>query len=80
MAKKFIQILFFIYSILMPVSYFQAMSQAGLEVVASNCEQDISKKLDAYMHALTKLNRFSGSVIVAKGNKILLNTGLPQSI
>ncbi len=37
--------------------------------------QDIGQKLDAYMQALTTLNRFSGSVVVAKGNTVLLNKG-----
>jgi len=37
--------------------------------------QAISQKLDAYMATLTKLSRFSGSVLVAKGNTILLNKG-----
>jgi hypothetical protein len=29
--------------------------------------QEISRNLDLYMQALTKLDRFSGSVVVAKG-------------
>jgi CubicO group peptidase (beta-lactamase class C family) len=38
-------------------------------------EQKIVQRLDTYMQALTGLNRFSGSVVVAKGNTVLLNKG-----
>lgn len=37
--------------------------------------QEMSHQLDTYMSALTQLNRFSGTVVVAKGNTILLNKG-----
>jgi CubicO group peptidase (beta-lactamase class C family) len=37
--------------------------------------QEVSQKLDVYMSALTALNRFSGSVVVAKGDTILLKKG-----
>lgn len=44
-------------------------------VVNESIVQDIGLRLDAYMQALTKLNRFSGAVVVAKGNTVLLNRG-----
>jgi len=37
--------------------------------------KQISNALDSYMQALTNLYRFSGVVVVAKGDKVLLNKG-----
>ena len=38
-------------------------------------EQKLTQSLDNYMQVLTDLNRFSGTVLVAKGDHILLNKG-----
>ena len=43
--------------------------------MVAKTNQDIGQQLDAYMQALTQLNRFSGSVLVAQGDVILLNKG-----
>ena len=45
--------------------------------ITSSClfGQEMSKQLDSYMNALTELNRFSGTVLVAKDGTILLNRG-----
>jgi CubicO group peptidase (beta-lactamase class C family) len=51
----------------MPESSFHTFDVPGI--------QRVSQKLDAYMTALTNLNRFSGSVVVAKGDTVLLNKG-----
>ena len=37
--------------------------------------QTIESKLDEYIHAYVKLNRYSGSVLIAKEGKIILNRG-----
>ncbi len=55
--------------------FIQAKTNDAFELIAESNIQIISQKLDGYMQALTALNRFSGAVIVAKGNTVLLNKG-----
>lgn len=47
------------------------------DINVTNCPDvpAISQKLDAYLQALTEMNRFSGSVVVVKGDTVLLNKG-----
>jgi len=76
MNTKFVK-LFLLVWIMVPVFNFYAMQEKrDFDVYEINStEEDISKKLDSYMQTLTKLNRFSGSVLVAKDDKIFLNKG-----
>lgn len=57
--------------------YVNALASERVEALHSDVTylQGLTQQLDAYMQALTKLNRFSGTVIVAKKNTILLNRG-----
>lgn len=71
MSKKF-KWLSFSFLVLIEISQSQTMYQLEGNNVHSD-RQNLSEQLDNYMQALTKLNRFSGSVVVAKGDKILLN-------
>ncbi len=58
------------------VSFISAMTNGSTEIAGKPDNiKTMSKQLDVYMDALTKLNRFSGTVIVTKGNEILLNKG-----
>ncbi|MGC2310125.1 MAG: serine hydrolase [Candidatus Babeliaceae bacterium] len=57
------------------ISVISATNHSIAELSTQIHAQKVSEQLDAYMQALTKLNRFSGSVVVAKGNTILLNKG-----
>jgi len=76
MNNKFRLIVFLTYCVL-SVSYFQAMTQPRIyeSLVDEVQVHDASQQLDKYMEALTKLNRFSGVVLIAKGDTILLNKG-----
>lgn len=64
-----------ILSLILFNSYFISTYTTSTQSVDISHEQQLSQKLDEYMSALTALNRFSGSVVVAKGNTILLNKG-----
>ncbi len=44
-------------------------------LLSSSTSCTISQQLDSYMDALTQLNRFNGTVLVAQGDTILLSKG-----
>lgn len=75
MNKKLRFKIFLTYSTLMLTFCIQAMSNSTTSKSNYSYEQEFNHKLDLYMKALTKLNRFSGSVLVAKGDEVLLNKG-----
>ena len=58
----------------MNIKSFMLVSAVSI-AVASSGHSDAAQEIDSYMRALTALNRFSGTVLVAKANKILLNKG-----
>lgn len=61
-------------------SYLSASVSESVEVLYNNIThsaytKELTQQLDTYMQALTKLNRFIGSVLVAKRNTVLLDKG-----
>lgn len=52
-----------------------ALVALGVLLAASASAQDIASKIDEYMKAQVKVNRFSGSILVARDGQVLVSKG-----
>jgi len=59
----------FIYSIIIQLFFI------SLFTFCVNLQEDTEKKVDQYINAYVKMNQFSGSILIAQNEKIIINKG-----
>src|SRR5438067_6064175 len=60
-------------TILLTIIYLFIVSQCSAQADRSN--RVLSTKVDEYMKALVKLDRFSGAIMIAQGGRVLVSKG-----
>jgi CubicO group peptidase (beta-lactamase class C family) len=62
-----------------PVTEVRVPTATGSVTQPSRSDQEITDQLDSFLSRLTTESSFSGSVLVARDNKVLLNKGYGEA-
>lgn len=61
--------------LLMPLLVSMVLAAGPLKAGGQASDKDLAARMDAYLNAAHRLQRFSGSVLVARGGRIILSRG-----